>query len=303
MPDLIKAQLLKARLVKYFTSPLFPLASLVSLASGINGGVYCTYFKDEAGTVLNCPADDMWMLTAIWAAIVLTAMCAGREFSDGTIRNKITAGHTKTSVFLAEVIAAAVMTGILYLLNIVPTVIGAWYFIGEIPAISAAEWLINIFLSFELMSIGTAAVTFLSAKRAVSVVIAFALHFILYIITGFTNGYYYSIDEPRYGTETGYIIYEDGTIEETEQEYENGYYIEGTPKTLIQIEHAVNPMYGLEDAVHFGYIPDKTIVDDHLLKQEANRIRDMRFDVIKMLAYCILTSCVGAYLFRKKDLK
>ena len=103
--------LMKARLIKYFRSPLFYIAAIVSLASGIYGGVYCTFFKNETDTVINCRADDMWMLTAIWAGIILVSMCAGREFSDGTIRNKIAVGHTKTVVFLAEVIVAVIMTG------------------------------------------------------------------------------------------------------------------------------------------------------------------------------------------------
>lgn len=295
--------LIKARLVKYFRSPLFYIAALVSLVSGIYGGVYCTYFKDEAGIIINCSADDMWMLTAIWAVIVLVAMCAGREFSDGTIRNKIAVGHTKTVIFLAEVIVAAIMTGIIYLLNIVPTAIGGWYFINEIPTLYAVEWFVNICLTFELMSIFAVTVTFLLAKRAVAVVAAFALHFVLYIILGFTDGYYYNFDEPRFGTLTSYIMYEDGTIEETEQDFENRYYIEGLPKVLVQIEHAVNPMYGLEDALNFGYITDRSLVEDHVMKEEKSRIRDLNADVFKMLAYCFAVSFLGAALFRKRDLK
>ena len=298
MPDLMKA-----RLVKYFRSPLFYIAAIVSLVSGIYGGVYCTYFKDEAGTVINCPADDMWMLTAIWTVIVLTAMVGGREFSDAAIRNKIAVGHTKTSIFLAEVIVTAIMTSIIYLLNIVPTAIGGWYFISEMPIYSTIKWFINIFLTFELMNIFAVAITFLLANRAVAVVIAFALHFVLYSMACFTDSYYYNIGEPKTGMDTAYIMYEDGRIEETEQEFENRNYIEGVPKTLIQIEHTVNPMNGLEDALYFGYIPDKTKAEEHVLKQEQNRIQTLNLDVWKMFAYCLAASCVGALLFRKKDLK
>ena len=295
--------LIKARLVDYFKSPLFYIAVIVSLASGIYGGVYCSYFKDEVGAVISCSADDMWMLTAIWAVIVLVAMCAGREFSDGTIRNKIAVGHTKANIFISEICVSSIITFIMYLLDIVPTAIGGWYFISEFPTSSAVKWFVNIFLAFELMSIFAVVITYLLAKRAVAVVAAFALHFVLYIIVGFTDGYYYSIGEPRYITYTDTIICEDGTIKEEENEYENGYYIEGFSKTLIQIGHIANPISGLEDAIHFGCISDKTKVEDYVLKQETNRKRNLDIDVIKMLAYCIATSCAGAYLFGKKDLK
>ena len=295
--------LIKARLVKYFQSPLFYIAAIISLSSGIYGGVYCTYFKDEIGTVINCPADDMWMLTAIWAEIVLVAMCAGREFSDGTIRNKIAVGYTKEVIFISEVIVTAIMTGIIYLLNIVPTANGGWYFISGIPTLLAVKWFVNIFFTFELMSILTVTVTFLLSKRAVAVVAAFTLHFALYIIVVFTSGYYYNIDEPQFYTQTSCYVYEDGTVENVEEEFENGYYVEGLPKALAQIDHALNPMYGLEDAVFFGYVPEKTSVEDHVLKQEKNRIRDLNTNVLKMLAYCILVCFLGAILFPKKDLK
>ena len=295
--------LIKARLVKYFSSPLLLFAGLVSLASGIYGGVYCTNFKNEAGNIINCPADDMWMLIGIWAAMILVSMCAGREFSDGTIRNKIAVGHTKADVFFAEIIVASVVTGIIYFLNITATAVGGWYFISAIPTHCAVKWFVNIFLTFQLMSILAVTVTFLLSKRAVAVVAAFALHFVLYIIVGFTGGYYYNIDEPRYGTQSSYVIYEDGTVEKTQQEFENGYYIQGLPKVLIQLEHAVNPMYGLEDALHFGHIRDRSLEEAHVLKQEQSRIGDLNADVLKMLAYCIAVSFAGAFLFRKKDLK
>lgn len=295
--------LMKARLVKYFRSPLFYIAAIVSLVSGINGGAYCTYFKDEVGAVINCPTDDMWMLTAIWAVIVLVSMCAGREFSDGTIRNKIAVGHTKTIVFTAEIIVAAIMTGILYLLNIVPTAIGGWYFISGIPTFSAVKWFINIFLTFELMSIFAVAITYLLAKRAVGVVLAFALHFALYIMVGFTEGYYYNIGEPKTSTHTVYTMYDDGTIEGIEQEFENNYYIEGFPKTLVQIEHTINPMYGLVDSVSYGYILDDSNVDDNTVREGKRRSQLLNFNIFKMLGYCIIVTGIGTYLFRKKDLK
>lgn len=295
--------LIKARFVKYFRSLLLYIAAIVSLTTGIYGGEYCTYFKDEVGTVINCPTDDMWMLTAIWAAIILVSMCCGREFSDGTIRNKIAVGHTKARIILAEVIVASVMTCILYLLNIVPTAIGGWYFISAIPLSSAVKWFVTIFLTFELMSIFAVVVTYLFAKRAVGVVVAFVLHFAFYIMVGFTEGYYYNIDEPRYTMATVYVMNDDGSVEEREDKFENGYYIEGFPKILVQIEHAVNPMYGLVDAARFGYITDQTLVDDATIKEGKHRSQLLNFNIFKMLGYCIAVTGIGAYLFHKKDLK
>ena len=297
------ADLIKAKLVKYFRSPLFYIAAAVSLISGIYGGVYFSHFSDEPCDVLNCSADDMWMITAMWAEIVLVAMCAGREFSDGTVRSKIIAGHSKARVFISEVLTAAIVTVIIYILNIVPTAIGGGYFFGSIPALSAANWFIDVFLAFEFMSIMAAAVTYLLSKRAAAVVAAFGLHFVLYVIFGFTNGYYYSIGEPQIVTASFCNVLEDGTVEEVEEEVVNRYYTEGLPKALIKAEHALNPIGGFEDAIYFGYIPDKTKVEDYVLEQERNMDRDLKLNVVKMLVYCFALTFGGAYLFGKKDLK
>lgn len=295
--------LLKARLLKYFRSPLFRIAAVVSLLSGIHEGIYCTFFKDEVGNVLNCPTDDMGMLTAIWALIVLVAMCGGREFSDGTIRNKIAVGHTKTSIFLTEIAVASVMACIIYLLNIVPTAIGGWFFLGAIPVSSAVKWFVDLFLVFELMGILAVSVTYLIAKRAVGVVAAFMLHFALYIMVGLTSGYYDNINEPKEYVGTSDYIHEDGTVEEVETVFTNNYYIEGFPQTLVQIEHTINPMYGLHDTAQYGYIIDQSLADDATIKEGQHRARLLNFNICKMTGWCILTLGVGMYLFRKKDLK
>ena len=67
-------------------------------------------------------------------------------------------------------------------------------------------------------------------------------------------------------------------IQSVKEEYENGYYIEGFSKTLIQIGHIANPISGLEDAIHFGCISDKTKVEDYVLKQETNRKRNSLYN-------------------------
>lgn len=299
----VMTDLLKARLVKYFRSPLFRIAAVVSLLAGINDGIYCTYFKDEVGNVLNCPMDDMGMLTAIWALIVLVAMCGGREFSDGTIRNKIAVGHTKMSIFLTEIIVASVMAGILYLLNIVPTAIGGWFFLSAIPVSSAVKWFVNLFLVMELMGILAVSVTYLIAKRAVGVIAAFMLHFALYIMIALTGGYYDNLNEPKEYVGPSYHVYEDGTVEEIETVFTNNYYIEGFPRTLVQIEHTINPMYGLHDTAQYGYIIDQSLADNATIEEGQHRAWLLNFNIFKMTCWCILTLGVGMYLFRKKDLK
>ncbi len=295
--------LCKARLVKYLRSPIFWLAAIVSLVSGIHNGIYCGYSKDEIGEIAQCRVDDVWFLIAIWAAIICTALGIGREFSDGTIRNKVIAGYTKAQIFFAEILVTTLTTFLLYLLNIVPTAVGGWYFLSAFPMLYAVEWFLNLFLIFALMNLFAVTLTYLIGRRAVGVVAAFVLQFALYIMAGMTDGYYYNIGEPQIMTSMYYAENSDGSITEVKGEVENGYYIEGLQLTLVKLEHAVNPMYGMIDMVSFGIVQDASQVEDYVLVQAENKIRDIHFDVFKMLVYCIGVTAGGTYLFRKKDLK
>ena len=297
------SDLIKSRLIKYIHSPLLYIAMIVSLVTGIENGIYCTYFKDEAKTVMNCPTDDMWFLCGQWAAIILVALCSGREFSDRTICNKMVSGHSRSRVYFSEIISAVIMVFPIYLLNIIPTAVGGWYFIAGIPVFSAVRWFVDIFLSFELMSIISVTVTYLIGKRALGVVAAFAIHFLLYCMVGVTEGYYYNLYEPKTSTHTVYITYDDGRTETREEEFENGYYIEGFSRTLVKAEHAINPMYGLVDTVQYGYILDQSEADERLVKEGNHREWLLNFSFFKTLGYCFFVSAVGALLFRKKNLK
>lgn len=56
-------------------------------------------------------------LYLIFAAPVLVGLFVGTEFSDGTIRNKLTAGHNRRDIYLTELIVCIVADSLMLLVN------------------------------------------------------------------------------------------------------------------------------------------------------------------------------------------
>ena len=59
--------------------------------------------------------DNRYMIFALLSGVVLSAFCSlfiGSEYSDGTMRNKIAVGHSRTAVYLSN-LAVCATAGIL----------------------------------------------------------------------------------------------------------------------------------------------------------------------------------------------
>lgn len=122
-------------------------------------------------------------------AILIGGFCAlfcsmffGTEYSDGTIRNKIVTGHTRTNIYLAELILTFTAT----LLMIFVWLIGA---LVAVPALGVWEMGIPGFLVYLLTAVMLSAafaaiftlISMLSASKPATIVISILLFLGLYI--------------------------------------------------------------------------------------------------------------------------
>ena len=290
-------ELIKARLIRYLTYPVTYIAAAASLFSGIVQFGGCADRAEDNVNVIPCPVDDMWITIAMWALIVLTALCSGTEFSSNAIRNKIIAGHSKKNVFLSEILSSSVITLGIFILNIVPTIIGSLFFLKLLPLSVTVMWVIVLFLSFEIMTVLTVTLSYLSSAKepAIAVVAAFALQIVLYIIIMSTSDYYYNT-EPEYITEINEFSGEAVTLENLD-------YIDGAGLILVKAEHAVNPVYGLVDPIHMIYIKDRTIADESDILFADERERDIYFNMVKMPLLCVIVTFGGMTIFSKKNIR
>lgn len=294
--------LIKARMYAYFHTPLLLIAATVCLGSGLLGIPNCVFQKEYAQDVTQIsPIDDMWPLMGMWTLGILTALCAGKLFSDGTIRNAISVGYTKTQVYFAEILASLPVTGILFLLTMLPMFIIGWWYFAWMPLLSAVKYVLILFLSFVVSDFLAILLAFLTTNRAISVVLVFGLEVGIYAIIGWLDGYYYNT-EPREITLP--ITYEVNGEEVTEEvTFTNNYYIEGPLKTLVHIEHYCNMMAPVHDVDSFFYVMDFTKATDEEIVEHERSQRRQNYNLLTLTAYCALFSLGGAAVFRRKNLR
>lgn len=104
-------ELMSAHLFRLKKSLLFWGCLLISSAAGAWQSIQT--FLEHGRTV---PLDSIFFVYAMLIGLLLSVFLPlffGAEYSDGTIRNKLAAGHTRLSVYLTS-LAAAVLTAFLF---------------------------------------------------------------------------------------------------------------------------------------------------------------------------------------------
>ena len=97
--------------------------------------------------------DDVFVFPLFIVQAVFISLSLGREYNDGTLRNKIIAGKTKTAIFLSKLLvslAASLVFTVLFLLPFVPLALRA---LSGIPG----EALLWMALDFFLLNLAWAA--------------------------------------------------------------------------------------------------------------------------------------------------
>lgn len=144
------------------------LYKTISLLSAVNSGGEATLsnvFFDYTEYVL--------ILVSVFCSLYI-----GTEYSDGTMRNKIIMGYSRTNIYCANLIVSITAMVILCIAHIVPSLIG----VSLGFAVSVADTLIGILCSFALVCSITATfnmIAMLSKQKTVAVVICIVLDFLL----------------------------------------------------------------------------------------------------------------------------
>lgn len=227
---------------------------------------------------------DYSLLTYVILAPILTSVLAalfiGSDYSGGTLRNKLIAGHRRGNIYLANLITCCCAGIILCVLFVIP--LGALGLLlgGQLQS-APAKLLTYGALSLALMAAFTALFTLIamlcqnkSHTVAGCILLAFILIFLGVYITS-------ALNEPEYLA--GYSFTENGvTVEEPETKNPN--YISGTKRQVYEF---------MQDFTPGGQVLQ---ISDMDAEQPAALAL---YDGIILLA---ATGC-GFALFRRKDLK
>lgn len=278
------SKLVRANMIRLWKSKIFWLCM---------GGmlIYAVVFMLDAGrktfSVLTGEAYTLeyyyfqFLLYISFFFAVVTSIFLGTEYSDGTMRNKLIVGHTRTNVYLANLIVTFV-AGLL--------IMGVW-FIGALAGVPSLGFftftpdkLVVYFLFCVLLAASYSAintfVAMLSSSKTVTVLISLVLTFVLLLSTSLL---YNSLEAPEtINTLSGITL--SGQEPLVGEEIPNPRYIGGTTRTIFQML--------------LEFLPTGQSVKVAYLKIE--------HPIVMILSSTVVTvgvSALGIVLFRKKDLK
>lgn len=129
--------LIHAELYRYKRSRLFWFSLLAAFLSGVVFGASCV-----AGGAF----DDMFVVPLFVVLAAFLSLTIGREYGDGTIRNKLIAGKTKTAIFLSRLLIGAGVSILMTILFLLPCVLIALRVFSAIPTSVLLWTLLGFFM-------------------------------------------------------------------------------------------------------------------------------------------------------------
>ena len=216
--------------------------------------------------------------------IVMAAFCSlyiGTEFSDGTIRNKLIVGHTRTEIYLANFLTCA-LTGIFFSLISIAVLCAVGIPLFGLPGMSA-KMLFQLILAGTMMLISYAALLNLlsmllgnkSAAAIISIVCVIAIMFLCAYLIG-------RINEPPFIQAISDISF--NGVSSGSQTIPNPWYLQEPVRTVFQVIVDLLPsgqslQISGTSAPHLWRLP------------------------LYAAGVAIAANAAGILLFRKKDLK
>lgn len=277
-------KLLSAEFVRLFKSSTFRLCLMFSAFIGILN-VWARYVEHRHAEGLIFYGG----FYLIFAISVFISIFWGTEYSDGTIRNKLTVGHTRGNIYLSKFIVCATADIMMHLLYILVVLVsGNLLMDGTTMANDGTTMTMTEILSFTMASITamlalTALLVLLSMSiqsKAIGAIVLLLTTFILFLAAFIINS---RLGEPEYYD--GYTVLNRETGEAITMEKEkNPNYLTGTKREIYEFLNNFLP------------VPQ--------LYQVAMNISDnLHLIVLYDCLIIIVTTGAGVIIFKRKNLK
>lgn len=257
------------------------------LMAGVGAGIPVSRYREVQKYGTDCFLDDHFFLYAACIGVVgafFISMFIGTEYSRGTIRNKITSGHSRRAIYFANLITVFTAMLIFCAAFIIPYLCTGIPLLGGFKRTAIPEivklCLCSLFTALSYSGIFLAAAMLIQSKADSAAVCIMASYFLLY------GGVY--INSCMYEQEYYQSYsYSEETGEETAVMLKNPNYPEGLKRQVYQIINDVFP--GNQSVRLFIWQSDAVS------------------SVGKMEIYSLMTaaavSCAGAAVFGKKAIK
>ena len=229
------------------------------------------------------PLEDMLFQNCIiigFVSAVVVGMFLGTEYSDGTIRNKIAVGHTRVSIYLANLIVCAAASALLLVISLALGFgLGSFLLdpLGLPMKVLLLYTCIGLLTTVSFASIYTL-VAMLSPSKASGAVLCLVLALVLLFATSAVEG---TLTEPEMVQD--FIMSVDGTPNLGEP-HPNPRYVTGTKRAVLEVIYDILPtgqafQISNNECAHPARLPAFSLL------------------------VALVTSAAGALLFRRRDLK
>lgn len=213
---------------------------------------------------------------------VFTTLFLGSEYSDGTIRNKISIGHSRRSIYLSNFIVCSA-AGLLIMASWILSMftVGA-ALLGWFKNTEAAALLLSLLISVFMVTAITAVFVLLSMliqNKATSAVIVILAFFGLLFLGSYIEN---RLAEPE-SYKTALSVTIEGQVELSEPQM-NPNYVSGTQRKLFEFAEEFLPT-------------GQAILISH------QEMRNEGFMILYSLVLSLFITYIGITLFERKDLK
>lgn len=289
------SKLLSAEFVRLFKSFVFRLCLMFSAILGIFGvlmrwwDIKCNPATYAELDITYRNADGLIFAGGLYLIFVISVFISifvGTEYSDGTIRNKLTVGHSRRNIYLSKIIVCAVADILIHILYILVVLILAELFINGTTMTMAEIISFTIVSIIAVLAITTILVllSISNQSKAIGAVVVLLTTFIMFFATLLIGS---RLEIPEYSndkdtinsTETGEII------PDVEKNIKNPRYLRGTKRKVYEFLNDFLPLSQIYQIVLNTH--DKQL---HLL-------------VIYDFLIMIVTTGAGMFIFQKKNLK
>lgn len=284
-------KLLSAEFTRLFKSFIFKLGLLFS--GGL--GAFCVFMRwldttrhpevYESLPVAYRNADGIIFvgsLYLIFAAAVFIGIFVGTEYSDGTIRNKLVVGHTRTTIYLSKFIVCVCADILMCLLNIAVILILGYLLIDGTTMPIKDLLLFTATTVTALVALTALLLLFamsIQSKAAGSIVCLLTVLIMLFAAMTISN----RLQQPEYSEPYSYFDETTGEVITTDRE-KNPAYVSGTKRKVYEFLDNFLPASQLYQLVQLNAEHAYTI---------------MLYDCVIVL----LTTGAGIIIFKKKNLR
>ena len=287
-------KLLRSEFIRLFKSKIFYLGNAFMFGFALFLLIARWYDMKLVPDYTAIP-DELLMTGASCIGIVIAVFIGsfiGSDYKNGTIRNKLTVGHNRISIYFSNLIVCAAASLIMHMVWIVVILIFGPVFIGKF-VMSPSNIILLIFVSFFAVLVFTCVfllTCMLISSKSVSSVTAIILSVVFLMLA---SAIFYKIEQPEYiDSAKSVVMDDDGNITGVDMVREkNPQYLRGAKRKFYEL---------LNNA-----LPNNQIMQlgDNEMAKDEKIPSNIRYFPLYSLALIVVTTASGVLVFRKKDLK